>query len=146
LGICFGAHLLCAALGGRVIRLPRAEIGWIDVASADDALVAGGPWMAWHEDALELPPLAYELARNPFGVQAFCHCRHLAVQFHPEVTPEILTRWAREGSDDLRRWDVDRSQLVVAAAEHAPRAAEAAERLFDGFAARAGLAAVASGA
>ena len=54
-----------------------------------------GPWMAWHEDGFTLPPLAYELARNAFGVQAFCHCRHLAVQFHPEVTAAIVADWAR---------------------------------------------------
>ena len=54
--------------------------------------VPSGPWLAWHEDGFTLPPLAYELARNAFGVQAFCHCRHLAVQFHPEVTPAIVAR------------------------------------------------------
>jgi GMP synthase-like glutamine amidotransferase len=144
LGICFGAHVLSAALGGRVFRLPRPEIGWVEVESADPALVAGGPWLAWHEDAIELPPLAYELARNAFGVQAFCHCRHLAVQFHPEVTAQIAVGWARGGSAGLRRAGVDAAGLEEASAGQAPRAAAAAARLFDGFAARAGLAALAS--
>ncbi len=44
-----------------------------------------GPWPTGHRDGFELPPLAYELARNAFGVQAFCHRHHVAVQFHPEA-------------------------------------------------------------
>ena len=98
--------------------------------------------MAWHEDGFTLPPLAYEIARNAFGVQAFCHCRHLAVQFHPEVTPAIVEGWSRSDHEDMRRAGVTRQDLDPE--PHAARAAQAAEVLFDGFAARAGLAPVAS--
>ena len=100
--------------------------------------------MAWHEDCFTLPPLAYELARNAFGVQAFCHCRHLAVQFHPEVTPEIVQDWAESDHADMHRAGVTQDDLEPG--PYAQRAAEAADVLFDGFAARAGLAPVASGA
>ena len=126
LGICFGAQALAAALGARVYRLPEPEIGWIEVETLDAERVPAGPWVAWHEDGFELPPLGYELARNAFGVQAFCHCRHLAVQFHPEATADIAAGWDGEG-----RHEFDRGPEDVAA--------EAADRLFDGFAERAGL-------
>ncbi|WP_051324512.1 type 1 glutamine amidotransferase [Candidatus Solirubrobacter pratensis] len=125
LGICFGAQALAAALGARVYRLPEPERGWIEVDTLDPERVPAGPWIAWHQDGFELPPLAYELARNAFGVQAFCHRRHLAVQFHPEATPAIVAGWDRDGRG-----------LGGAAAS---AAAAAARRLFDGFAARAGL-------
>jgi GMP synthase-like glutamine amidotransferase len=127
LGICFGAQALAAALGARVHRLREPEIGWIEVQTADAGHIPGGPWVAWHEDGFELPPLAYELARNAFGVQAFCHRRHLAVQFHPEATAAIATGWDEHGRHHF-------------AAGPAGQAAAAADRLFDGFAARAGLA------
>ena len=78
--------------------------------------------MAWHEDGFTLPPLAYELARNAFGVQAFCHCRHLAVQFHPEVTPAIVEGWASSDHEDMRRAGVTRTTLDPEPhAERAPR-------------------------
>jgi GMP synthase-like glutamine amidotransferase len=142
LGICFGAQALAAALGGSVYRLPKPEVGWVSVESRDTDRLPTGPWMAWHEDGFTLPPLAYELASNAFGVQAFCHCRHLAVQFHPEVTEAIVEDWARNDHADLERAGVTRED--VAPGPHSERAARAAEILFDGFAARAGLVAVAS--
>ena len=103
LGICFGAQALAAALGGSVHRLAKPEVGWVTVETRDPDRLPAGPWMAWHEDGFTLPPLAYELASNAFGVQAFCHCRHLAVQFHPEVTPAIVADWARNDHGDLER-------------------------------------------
>jgi GMP synthase-like glutamine amidotransferase len=126
LGICFGAQALAAALGARVYRLPEPEIAWIEVETLDEDRIPAGPWLAWHEDGFELPPLAYELARNAYGVQAFCHRGHLAVQFHPEATAEIAADWDRE-----RRYELSRGPAGAAAAS--------ADRLFDGFAARAGL-------
>jgi len=142
LGICFGAQALSLALGGCVHRLPKPEVGWVTVTSNDAERIPSGPWMAWHEDGFTLPPLAYELASNAFGVQAFCHCRHLAVQFHPEVTPAIVDDWARSDHEDLRRAGVHPDELDPG--PHAEAATRAAAILFDGFAARAGLAPVAS--
>jgi GMP synthase-like glutamine amidotransferase len=126
LGICFGAQALAAVLGARVYRLPEPEIGWIEIETSDAERIPAGPWVAWHEDGFELPPLAYELARNAFGVQAFCHGRHLAVQFHPEASLEIAEGW-------------DRDDKYGYAGGPATEAATAADRLFDGFAERAGL-------
>ncbi|WP_051324833.1 type 1 glutamine amidotransferase [Candidatus Solirubrobacter pratensis] len=122
LGICFGAQALAAVLGARVFRLPEPEIGWIDVESGD-AGIAAGPWVAWHEDGFELPPGAARLAANAYGVQAFSHGRHLAVQFHPEATAEIAAGWDEEGRYGF-------------SAEPAEAAVVAADRLFDAFAAR----------
>jgi GMP synthase-like glutamine amidotransferase len=138
LGICFGAQALAAALGGSVHRLPTPEIGWVTIDSCDTERLPRGPWMAWHEDGFTLPPLAYELARNHSGVQAFCHCRHLAVQFHPEVTRAIVRKWVSNDHGDLERTSVQPDAL-----DRDP-SVRASEILFDGFAARAGLAAVAS--
>jgi GMP synthase-like glutamine amidotransferase len=126
LGICFGAQALAAALGARVYRLPEPEIGWIEVETVEPERVPAGRWVAWHEDGFELPSRARELARNAFGVQAFSHGRHLAVQFHPEATVEIAESWDKDNAHGF-------------AGGPAEEAAAAADRLFDAFAERAGL-------
>jgi GMP synthase-like glutamine amidotransferase len=92
-GICFGAQVLCSALGGDVERSPKYELGWTEVDSDDHDIVPPGPWFAWHGDRCVLPPGVTELARNDVATQAFAHGSSFAVQFHPEVTRDIVAGW-----------------------------------------------------
>jgi GMP synthase (glutamine-hydrolysing) len=127
-GICFGAQVLATALGGSVVRLSSPEHAWIELETDDHARVPAGPWLSLHEDAIVLPTLADELARNAFGTQAFSIGHHLGVQFHPEVTPSILSRWVSDYDGLISRDlldDVD-ARCRVAAGQ--------ALELFDAFA------------
>jgi GMP synthase-like glutamine amidotransferase len=129
LGICFGAQALAAALGGTVSRAPEKEVGWIDVAG-DDGFA--GPWFTWHEDVFTLPPGAAELARAASGPQAFAVGPSVGVQFHPEVTPEIVDGWLADGRDDVP----DPGPIQRETAQRIAAARERAFALFDGIAAR----------
>ena len=100
LGVCFGAQSLARALGGGVRRASRPELGWVRVG-ARDASIHDGPWLAWHDDEVLAPPGATVLAANASGVQAYRAGRHVAVQFHPEVTPEIVAAWAKGSKPEL---------------------------------------------
>jgi GMP synthase (glutamine-hydrolysing) len=97
-GLAFGAQTLARALGGGVQRAIRPERGLIHVTTTAPDLVAAGPWPAWHDDAIVLPPGAELLAYNDSGPQAFRAGPHLGIQFHPEVTPAIAGRWVLEHS------------------------------------------------
>jgi GMP synthase-like glutamine amidotransferase len=99
LGVCFGAQSLARALGGGVRRAARPELGWVHVGTRAPDLVPDGPWLSWHDDELLAPPGAEVLAANASGVQAYRAGIHAAVQFHPEVTTEIVTAWG--GSPEL---------------------------------------------
>ncbi len=138
LGICFGAQALAAALGGAVRRADRPEIGWITLDGADPP-IPRGPFFAWHEDVIDPPPSARVLARNAVGVQAWAAGRHLAVQFHPEVTPHIVEGWASAYGRALSDAGVDAQRLRDEGAAHGAEAYLGAQVLFDAFAERAGL-------
>jgi GMP synthase-like glutamine amidotransferase len=93
LGVGFGAQALAVALGGAVQPALRSEYGWVRVTSAAPRMLEAGPWLTWHDEAIRLPAGARLLAHNDNGPQAFRAEAHLGVQFHPEVTPEIIAAW-----------------------------------------------------
>ena len=90
------------------------------VGTRSPRLVPDGPWLAWHDDEVLAPPGADVLAANESGVQAYRAGHHTGIQFHPEVTPQIVAGW--KGSPEL-------------VAETERRTAEARERAWALFAA-----------
>lgn len=113
LGICFGSQLLARALGGEAMRARRSEIGWVPIRSEAPALIAEGPWLEWHYDTFTVPPGAKLLADSPAGPQAYSIGRSLGVQFHPEVTLEIVGDWVTAGRDKLDRDGIDPDRLLA---------------------------------
>jgi len=129
LGICFGAQALATALGGAVEPAPRPEIGWSTVQSDAPELIPAGPWFQWHFDRFVVPPGAVELARGPVGPQAFRIGRALGVQFHPELTEEILRQWLDLGGRrEAEEQGIDPDRLLV---ETRALREESRERAYD---------------
>jgi GMP synthase-like glutamine amidotransferase len=112
LGVCFGGQLLARVLGGDAFRSSESEIGWIPVRTRDPELVSEGPWFQWHFDSFSTPPGATLIAETDAGPQAFVAGRHLGVQFHPEVTPEIMDGWVRNYRHELDEEGVDPDALL----------------------------------
>ncbi len=112
-GICFGGQLMARVLGGSVAPSPQPELGWTDVETLTDDGFPPGPWFESHNDRWQLPPDARELATTSLASQAFSLHRTLAVQFHPEIDPETLDVWLRNGDDiKLAAHGVDVARLV----------------------------------
>lgn len=131
LGICFGAQTLSAALGGTVSHSQRPEYGWVSIDSRVEE-IAAGPWFQFHHDEFTLPPGATELARNESGLQAFRIGRTLAVQFHPEMTAELIASWCDEGGiEELSAAGIDHEQLIEESRLRAVESQPALERMLD---------------
>jgi GMP synthase (glutamine-hydrolysing) len=102
LGVCLGAQLLGAGLGGEVTRRARAQIGYLPVirteAAGADPVLGGWPDGAAalfvHEDEVTtLPPDATPMLCADGAVSGWRLGSAWAVQFHPEVDAAQLERW-----------------------------------------------------
>jgi GMP synthase (glutamine-hydrolysing) len=102
LGVCLGGQLIAKAAGGHVGPAPREEVGWHEVQltpeAAGDPLFASGPerfdTFQWHSYAFDLPPGGVPLAQNSVGLQAYRIGDSVwGIQFHAEVTREIVEGW-----------------------------------------------------
>ncbi len=113
-GICFGGQLLARVLGGSVTRAPKPEIGWTAIHSDRPDIVSDGPWFEFHYDRWTLPPVATEIARNSSASQAFTYERSLGVQFHPELTEDMLLGWYGNGGRALVAEDGQNPDALVA--------------------------------
>ena len=125
LGICLGAQLLAAALGGTVTKgragpeLGLRRVHLHDAAAADPLLHDLPPMVnavQWHWDEIvALPPGAALLAGSPqYPHQAFRVGESAwGVQFHPEATPSNVRRWAAEDDAEVRAAGEDPAEHVA---------------------------------
>jgi GMP synthase-like glutamine amidotransferase len=133
LGLCFGGQMLARVLGGEVFRGERSEIGWLPVRSQDPDLVADGPWFQWHFDSFTLPPGATQIAESDVGPQAFIAGRSLGLQFHPEVTTQIMDDWVHAYRHELDADGVDPDALLEETKRRAIESKRMAFQLFERY-------------
>jgi len=108
IGHCLGGQLLAKAFGAQVMRSAVKEIGWGEV-EIDDAELAR-EWMGdqpayelfqWHGDTFSVPAVARRfLTSRLCANQAFVITRqkmtHLGMQFHVEMTPQLVRAWSTD--------------------------------------------------
>jgi GMP synthase-like glutamine amidotransferase len=115
LGICLGAQMIAYALSVDVFQGKTQEVGWYKVDLTEEgikdetmaSLAIDGTKQAdvfqWHGDTFNLHKNAARLATSDtFENQAFRYKDHVyALQFHIEVTPEMIREWFEneEGHD-----------------------------------------------
>jgi GMP synthase (glutamine-hydrolysing) len=144
LGICLGSQLLAAALGANVRRGDQREIGWYPVrlndAGVDDRLMGGlaREFMAahWHSDTFDLPAGATALASSDITeIQAFRHGNNAyGIQFHAEMTHEILAALVAEFGDGLKRVGIDGDAIAAQAETHLPKLEAIGAQIFSRWA------------
>jgi GMP synthase (glutamine-hydrolysing) len=150
LGICLGAQLMAASMGGRILRGRAVEFGWTDVTPThhgkQDLLFrhfeGREPIFQWHRDTFTLPSGAVHLASSAV-------CEHQAfrigdyaygLQFHLEADQPLIRRWL-DRRNDVRGIDEIPPELDPAAAldateHHMPRSSRLAQAVFGEFIAR----------
>jgi len=109
LGHCLGGQLISKALGGVVSRNPVKEIGWGEVAVSDNDIARD--WFGdikhfqafhWHGETFTMPQGATHLLSSAYCTnQAWAIGKHLALQCHVEMTPEMIKTWCSVGADEV---------------------------------------------
>lgn len=109
LGHCLGGQLMAKAMGGVVGRTPVKEIGWGEVAVADNATAKA--WFGegkkfdafhWHGETFTIPPGATGILGNTHCAnQAFALGKHLGMQCHIEMTEEMVREWCELGEEEI---------------------------------------------
>ena len=106
IGHCLGGQLMSKALGGTVSRNPVREIGWGKVEVLPTPTAAR--WFGhaapafnsfhWHGETFTIPQGAERILTNPHcDNQAFALGKHLGMQCHIEMTPELINLWVGGG-------------------------------------------------
>jgi GMP synthase (glutamine-hydrolysing) len=151
LGICLGAQIIAHALGARVYRGERPEIGWGPVTltgdGREDPLFGGEDERLTvfhlHGDTYELPPDAANLATSPlYEQQAFRWGEVVyGLQFHLEFTDAMIARLASEPESraTLVAAGADAPRLVADSAQHVRRLTDTGQRVFTAYFRQCGL-------
>ena len=105
LGVCLGSQLIASALGARVYPGEEKELGWYpitltDEGRRDEVFSAFPPRLEvfhWHGETFDLPREGRLLASSElYPHQAFRARKSYALQFHLEVTEEMVREWSGE--------------------------------------------------
>lgn len=138
LGICLGAQLIAAWLGGPVLSMGHKEIGFSPLALSEAARTGplrhleGVPVLHWHGDAFGMPTGLESLASTPLcATQALAAGPNvLGLQFHAEVDPAAgIERWLIGHAAELAQAGIDPRSLREQAADAAPALGVAARAM-----------------
>ena len=138
LGVCLGSQLLAAALGAKVYKGTRREIGWHPVKltseAKSDRLLAGVPeqftGFHWHGDIFDLPRDSVALASSELTpIQAFRYADNAyGFLFHLEVTETSVNAMVREFTDATKHASLRES--ILGGIENVEPLAQVAETVF----------------
>lgn len=121
IGICLGAQLLGAALGGEIARLSNNEIGLYDITQvAEDSIMSVGPTALttqWHEDYVSvLPEGATLVAKSESCPTQIYRVGELTygLQFHPEADGSIVSLWENKPDNAFKNFEKSAIDSTVA--------------------------------
>ena len=119
LGICLGSQLIANALGGNVYKGSKKEIGWyyVNITREGKNDIFHGlsdriKIFHWHGDTFNLPSNAVILAKSNSYIQAFRIKSAIGIQFHIEVTKDMIFEWINQYSSELKKFNINYNSII----------------------------------
>ncbi len=142
LGFCLGGQILAKALEAEVRKNPVKEIGNFNIRLTEkgvkDPLFKGFehmfPALEWHGDTFMMPEGSIKLAESGLCPnQAFRFKNAYGLQFHLEVTPEMLERWVEVYRIELNEEGINAMILLEETKSRADNYTKLSKQLFTNF-------------
>lgn len=146
IGICLGAQMIAAALGGEVGPMERPELGMpivsLNPGGQIETMMAGIPW-----DCPQFSTHGFEVKKLPPGVQVLGGSKQCKVQvyraglrtygfqYHPECDMEMIKAFAGADGAFLERAGMSAQDVMLEAERNYEMYARAADRLMVNLAA-----------
>lgn len=119
-GICLGSQLIASSCGGKVYKGSKKEIGWGEVritSKGQSSIFDKIPRnkirvFHWHGDTFTLPSEAEILSESDLYIQAFRFKNAIGIQFHLEVTKEMIQNWIRKYHKELKNENMARDGFI----------------------------------
>jgi GMP synthase (glutamine-hydrolysing) len=130
-GICLGAQLIADAAGSRVYPGTR-EFGWCEVEKEQHGYFQEFPdrmeVFQFHGDTFDLPEGGALLWKgHEVRHQMFLLGTATGIQFHPEITLQLIKEWSRDLPAPRRR------ELLARSSRHIPPSHSFCEEVVDRF-------------
>ena len=118
-GICLGSLLIASSCGGKVYQGPKKEIGWgqVRITSRDQSSIFNKiignkiQVLHWHGDTFTLPSDAEILSESDFYIQALRFQNALGIQFHLEVTKDMIQNWIHKYQKELKKGKISEASI-----------------------------------
>lgn len=146
IGICLGAQMIAATLGGEVGPMEKPELGFptvsLNAAGQLETILAGIPW-----DCPQFSTHGQEIKKLPPGVQVMgsshqckvqvyrAGMRTYGFQYHPEVDMQMIRAYVEADGTLLERAGMTGAEVLAQAETHGEMFARAADRLMVNIAA-----------
>jgi GMP synthase-like glutamine amidotransferase len=120
LGICLGSQIIADSVGAMVYRGPKKEIGWGEVELTEIGKTSLFKGIAeekiqvfhWHGDTFGLPDEAKTLSFSKLYTQAFEYKTAIGLQFHLEVTTQMILEWIQAYKEELFSEEIDKNDIL----------------------------------
>jgi GMP synthase (glutamine-hydrolysing) len=120
LGFCLGSQIIANSCGGKVYKGSKKEIGWGSVDITDvgknslfkDVIDKKIEVFQWHGDTFDLPNDAKTLSCSDTYIQAFEYKTAFGIQFHLEVTKQMILEWMQEYQQEILDEKINKQDLL----------------------------------
>ncbi|HXV51201.1 MAG TPA: gamma-glutamyl-gamma-aminobutyrate hydrolase family protein [Nitrosopumilaceae archaeon] len=140
LGICLGSQLIAKSFGAQVFRGVRKEIGFYHDLHIENTpkLFSGfeNPFTVfhWHGDTFDLPQNAIRLVSSKdYENQAFLLDTAVGIQFHIEVTDEMINLWLDKSQELSNTSHIDPNKIKQEISVNLPKIKKNMEIFYKNF-------------